>query len=237
MIGFIACFSLLFFCYFCYFYYFFLSPEWVEMFAKHNSGTYNNQWIVLNSNLFVKNEPLNDDLLWILEQLPGSCHTEQVTSILERGYWASYNVPAISDVYKLSGNAAIAANNNEFSYDLAPRARIFRRDANKANNLTSVQKLMRYNNYLKDSIEEGRPGWAIMSRLDLNSSNPRADGGVDTKLVSLEMIQNFEITAQSGPTHDDLAPFTWSTDTFSQTPHMGMPVTYDFDWVTIKPQL
>ena len=38
----------------------------------------------------------------------------------------------------------------ENSYDLAPRARIFRRDANNATTLEQVKKLMRYNNYLND---------------------------------------------------------------------------------------
>ncbi len=42
-------------------------------------------------------------------------------------------------------------------------------------------KLMRYNNYEEDPIENGNPGWAIMSRYDLGFP-AEAFGGVDTKV-------------------------------------------------------
>ena len=161
------------------------------MFAEYNSGTYNNQWIVLDTKLFEKNEPLNDNLLWISEQLPGGCYNEDVTQVLERGYWASYNVPAIEEVYELSGNAEIAENAADLSYDLAPRARIFRRDANKAVNMTGMQKIMRYNNYKNDPIENGYPGWAIMSRFDLNETSPQPFGGVGMYIMYIMYMTPF----------------------------------------------
>ncbi len=74
--------------------------EWIEYFSPHNSGTYNNQ--------FEKGQPLKDGLLFIAEQLPGTIEWMDVTPVLERGYWASYNVPAIPYIYELSGNKAYA---------------------------------------------------------------------------------------------------------------------------------
>jgi len=59
--------------------------EWVDLFSKYNSGTYNNQWMILNSNLFIPNQPLQQNLLIILEQIPGDIKSKDVTSILERG--------------------------------------------------------------------------------------------------------------------------------------------------------
>ena len=116
------------------------------MFSKYNSGTYNNQWMVLDYNLFKPNEPLSDNLLWIAEQIPGNVSSMDVTGILERGYWASYNVPSIEYIYNTSGWYEYEQiEGTPSSYDLAPRARIFRRDANKPSNMTSVMKLMRYN--------------------------------------------------------------------------------------------
>ena len=97
--------------------------EWVEMFSKYNSGTYNNQWIVLNYGIFKPNQPLPDGLLWILEQIPGNCTYSDETEILERGHWPSYNVAALPYIYYESGTAEQAKTHGpSASYDLAPRA-------------------------------------------------------------------------------------------------------------------
>ena len=45
--------------------------EWAQVFKKYNSGTYNNQWTIVNYNLFVPGLPLpKKGLLYVLEQLP-----------------------------------------------------------------------------------------------------------------------------------------------------------------------
>ena len=41
------------------------------------------------------------DILWILEQIPGTTETADVTSVLmDQGYWPSYNVPYLQKIYK-----------------------------------------------------------------------------------------------------------------------------------------
>ena len=68
--------------------------SWCSLFALHNSGTYNNQWMILDFKLFEPGKPLKPDTLWILEQLPGNVPRKDMTSLLQKqGYWASYNVP------------------------------------------------------------------------------------------------------------------------------------------------
>lgn len=43
----------------------------MEIFSQYNSGTYNNQWIVVDYKLFKPSEELpKNDLLWVLEQAP-----------------------------------------------------------------------------------------------------------------------------------------------------------------------
>jgi len=51
------------------------------------------------------------------------------SDILREGYWASYNVPFYEDIFNRSGYAAMVEKvGTEWSYQLAPRAKIFRRD-------------------------------------------------------------------------------------------------------------
>ena len=68
--------------------------SWCFFFEKFNSGTYNNQWMILDYKLFEPGKPLKPDTLWILEQLPGIVEMADMTVLLEeQRYWASYNVP------------------------------------------------------------------------------------------------------------------------------------------------
>eukprot|EP00490_Sorites_sp_Unknown_P025333 CAMPEP_0114658124 /NCGR_PEP_ID=MMETSP0191-20121206/15133_1 /TAXON_ID=126664 /ORGANISM="Sorites sp." /LENGTH=165 /DNA_ID=CAMNT_0001879231 /DNA_START=1127 /DNA_END=1624 /DNA_ORIENTATION=+ len=163
-----------------------------------------------------------------------------VTSILERGYWSSYNIPAIEYIYNVSGNAGNAQKNGvSSSYDLAPRARIFRRDANNINNITDVMKLMRYNNYLHDPIQQNNSMWAIMSRGDLIPTNPGCFGGIDTKLSDYNMMKSMKTMAINGPTNDDLSTFKWNGIWANnpECPNMGLPRQYNFDWQTFDNKL
>jgi hypothetical protein len=79
--------------------------EWVALFSLHNSGTYNNQWMVLDTGDFVPGKPLpTRGLLWVAEQIPGLVHSQDVTDVLvAKGYWPSYNIPYFENIFNLSG--------------------------------------------------------------------------------------------------------------------------------------
>lgn len=61
-----------------------------------------NQYMVLDMNRFIPGEPLDDNLLTVVEQIPGLVKAGDVTQTLERGYWPSYNVPFFREVQRPS---------------------------------------------------------------------------------------------------------------------------------------
>ena len=63
---------------------------------------------------------------------------------LQWGTWRSYNVPYYLDICNISGYPAVIAKQGpEQSYQLAPRAKIFRRGAGKVETLQDVQTFIR----------------------------------------------------------------------------------------------
>ena len=219
-------------------------PEWYNLFKQYNSGTYNNQYMLLDYKLFKPGQPLPDDgLLFVVEQIPGLVAGQDFTNILERGYWASYNVPAIQEIYEKSGYPELVkAMGPTFSYDLAPRARIFRRDANtKIVDINGLKDFLRYNNFKYDSIENDNPTWAIAARGDLEKINGSPFGGYDTKCANLTMLQNMETMAINGPTQskgnpngEQLQPFSWKDWPSYSDKHQGIPDVVDFSWQKMK---
>lgn len=104
---------------------------WAKIFARRNSGTYNNQWMIVDYKTFKPKKTLpKQGLLWILEQLPGHIHMEDLTQVLtSKSYWPSYNTPYYKDIFNMSGSPAnVAKFGDWFTYDKTPRALIFKRD-------------------------------------------------------------------------------------------------------------
>ena len=66
--------------------------------------------------------------------------------LLFTGYWPSYNVPFFESVYNLSGYPAfVEAHGLGYSYQLAARAKIYRRDQDNVTSLETLKSMMRYN--------------------------------------------------------------------------------------------
>lgn len=77
--------------------------SWYETVRRYNSGTYNNQYMIIDLKLFTPKEELKEGLLWVIEQIPGLVVGEDLTNILKQGYWSSYNVPYFKTIYEKSG--------------------------------------------------------------------------------------------------------------------------------------
>eukprot|EP01092_Planopodium_desertum_P005955 TRINITY_DN2465_c0_g2_i3.p1 TRINITY_DN2465_c0_g2~~TRINITY_DN2465_c0_g2_i3.p1 ORF type:complete len:281 (-),score=14.90 TRINITY_DN2465_c0_g2_i3:131-895(-) len=135
--------------------------EWCDLITPYNSGTYNNQYMVIDYTKFQKDVALLPGALWVAEQIPGLVMKADLTEILQFGYWPSYNVPFFPEIYELSGYPAVVEQfGPSYSYQMAPRARIFRRDQDDVTDWDSFKAILRYNDYLNDPYSEKNPMWA-----------------------------------------------------------------------------
>ena len=212
--------------------------DWTNIFRKHNSGTYNNEWMVVDYNLLKehgssKAEPLPNGVLTVLEQLPDQIIAKDQTSALNnQSYWASYNRAYYPEIFERTGASKMVEKYGEwFTHDKTPRAKIFRRDHNKVSDVTSMMELMRYNDYKNDPLaevdgcdEKRVPAGAIANRLDLSDINATCSfsdidwmigtfspyGALDAKVANVDSFPSLEFTAVAGPPHGNFPPFKWS---------------------------
>ncbi|XP_069578281.1 phospholipase B-like 1 [Brachyistius frenatus] len=211
--------------------------EWAQVFSKYNSGTYNSQYMVVDLNRVSLGHSIRTGALTVVEQIPGKVMHSDQTQALRRGYWPSYNIPFHVDIYNLSGYSVMWKTYGEdFSYDLCPRAKILRRDQAKVSDLSSLKHMMRYNNYRRDPYSKGHPCKTICCRNDLRPRRPRPAGCYDTKVTDYQMALQLVAEAINGPTtQGGLHPFSWQS--FNLTAHQGLPHTYSFPFVTMRPTL
>uniref|UniRef100_A0A915MDL6 Phospholipase B-like n=1 Tax=Meloidogyne javanica TaxID=6303 RepID=A0A915MDL6_MELJA len=108
--------------------------EWCQIFKRYNSGTYNNQWGILDYKRFTPEKPLPDSgLFYVLEQMPGHVYYQDLSLYLkEKTYFASYNIPFFKKASRISGFKAKGNEFYWFNWTDCPRAKIFARDHNKA---------------------------------------------------------------------------------------------------------
>ncbi|XP_063216557.1 putative phospholipase B-like 2 [Bacillus rossius redtenbacheri] len=230
--------------------------SWTKTFGMYNSGTYNNQWMVVDYKRFWPFQPpaqQKKGLLWVLEQIPGYVEAADKTDVLRKqSYWPSYNSPYFPTVFNMSGLPKLVQKYGSwYSYDHTPRALIFRRDHHKVANMSTMLDLMRYNNYLREPLSkcacEPRHNAenTIACRSDLNPANGtypfpalghRSHVATDSKATSRALAKDLRFVAVSGPPHGHGVPvFQWNTSDFrDDTPHLGQPEYWDFKPVTIK---
>ena len=55
-------------------------PEWHKVVASHNSGTYNNQYMIFDGKKFVPGNALQDNALYVVEQIPVRKTADRLTS-------------------------------------------------------------------------------------------------------------------------------------------------------------
>uniref|UniRef100_A0AAR2JWN1 Phospholipase B-like n=1 Tax=Pygocentrus nattereri TaxID=42514 RepID=A0AAR2JWN1_PYGNA len=227
--------------------------EWADIFSQYNSGTYNNQWMIVDYKNFIPGKPsIKEGLFTVLEQIPGMIQiADKTQELYMTGYWASYNIPYFEEVFNASGGEDLVKKYGSwFSYSENPRAQIFRRNQTLVTDMESMVRLMRYNNFKNDPLSEcegcdppHNGENAISARSDLNPANgtypfgalrQRPHGGTDMKVTSYGLFKQYELLAVSGPTWDEVPVFEWSTSPYRNLLHLGHPDRWDFPTVHVR---
>jgi len=220
------------------------AAHWARTFSSVNTGTYTSQWMAVDYNKFKPGAPVQDNTLWVVEAIPGLVQLADMSGFLrEHGFWPSFNRPFFKRVREASGHASAERSHGTlYSWDANPRAAIFAAAAVNANGLFDMRRLMSGNSYDRTGAaqSQGSPGHQISARMDLLAGLSVPNGGIDTKITSSCFIAKMEVQAISGPSHQGLPPFRWTTADGSELwpgwPHTGLPDVWDFDFVQMSPQ-
>jgi hypothetical protein len=224
--------------------------EWTQIFSKYNSGTYNNQFVILDVKEVEPDKNLiHDGALWIVEQIPGYTESANVTNILKYGYWPGFNSAYFKTIRAMAGYDSTLAKHPELKdtidYETCARANIFRRDQAKVTDINSYQHLMRYNDYQNDKLSKNNPAYSIAARKDLDETKPDCRGATDAKIASVRDIKGTskkKIRVISGPTWEQQEPFStedpYCAD-FNKGKYVfnGLPKVFKFDWVEMETTL
>jgi hypothetical protein len=214
--------------------------SWGEWFGMYNSGTYNNQWIVVDYKKFVPKAQKSDpELVFMMELMPNMIRSQYVSELLDsQNYLPSYNIPFHPDIFKYSGTAEMEKKyGQDFGYQTCPRAKIFKRDQHTVVDMKSFQALIRQNKFENDPFAEGDACKQIAARCDLNPTqgdNSSAFGQIDAKVTNNELSKKRAALCQCGPTTYSQKAFEWKD--WKDEPHAGQPTKFAFDWVHMQPQ-
>jgi len=176
------------------------SPDtWVEAFSNDPSYTYNNQWHIVDYQLF---EELNSQLcpgcsksekidyirtnsiqlLRILEVVPGHPKAWDATERLlidadtrskdvdkDEGAGFSMSINTPSDEELFIVSGYAEKNDPYWSYNQSSRYNIIKRDVPSIKTFDQFKEFARYNDYQNDPASNGDPGQSICSRYDLRN--------------------------------------------------------------------
>ncbi|OHS95791.1 Phospholipase B-like protein B [Tritrichomonas foetus] len=199
--------------------------EWTEHFIRENSGTYNNEYIVLDTKLFKPGEKPEKDLLWIIEQYPGIYRSKDITEeLVNQTFFPSVNTPWFEDLFQIANYSGIQAADPQkaafWSFYNQSRTKIIFRDAPNIASYQEFQKFMRYNDYLHDPLLQiqyldqpskswSEPAQGILSRYDLRPKEgtpygaKNHFGGIDSKTARVtEFASNYSWDAILSPENE-----------------------------------
>jgi len=221
---------------------------WANAFSEYASGTYMDQWMVIDLNKFVPEHVPCAGFFTVLEEMPGRVHWEDMTNhLVKKSYWASYNNPYFNDIRDMTGQTSLCIKNSLECYLTDPRGLIFHKLQKDVQTVADLQVVMQYNHWQTDALSMNDSCRAIACRGDLQANlelwSPH--GAVDAKVSSYTLAasqlhaEKPIVHAKLGPTVDSQIPFCWKqfddvTDMAGQNiKHRGHPKCFNFDWISL----
>jgi len=202
--------------------------NWVNTFFAYRSGTYNNQWLIVDFNKYNQyknNLAAAKDIVWMAEEFYSLQSASDMTQsmLIPQGYLASYNVPYNASIQKLSQNPT--------NYTSDPRYFLFKKYAPGIQNIEDFKSVMRRNNH----SDTGNYCQAIAARCDLERPNSYPSGALDCKVTSDTMVSTHQAWIINGPTAENLPPFNWDDWPQYANSSYGIGKLWNFSWVFIDP--
>eukprot|EP00927_Polykrikos_kofoidii_P078885 TRINITY_DN75686_c0_g1_i1.p1 TRINITY_DN75686_c0_g1~~TRINITY_DN75686_c0_g1_i1.p1 ORF type:complete len:594 (-),score=90.46 TRINITY_DN75686_c0_g1_i1:76-1857(-) len=215
--------------------------EWYETFSRENSASYNNQWMIFSSKAWAAASAAGfqpsrtRDVFWVFEQQPGQIvGTDMTKTLLEVGYWKSYNVPYFNQTL---GKSNYYENRDKLVVCEDQRGALLQELQGQVKTLTDLQKGLRTNTWRSSRLSWTCPKCAVASRFDLRGANKTNGcfdsasdfyGAIDAKVTDDLMVTRGESLFVSGPPNIEVPPFSWETAA-STTPsaHMLSHVGHD----------
>ena len=171
-------------------------PSWASTFAQHNSGTYNNEFHVVDYNIFAASQQqqqsdggevalsLLPHVLTVIDQMPGHMEiSDQTDKLQSTGFWASYNRPGLPYTYEnMNYTATIAAYGPHYSHSQTSRAQLFDLLQGSIVDEASLKKVMRFNQW--DNEDVPKEIREQMCAAGLSASNAISERGDLTPLSS-----------------------------------------------------
>jgi len=202
--------------------------SWADLYFKYRSGTYNNQWLVVDfKNYKAAKDNLSEsrNIIWMIEEFYGLTSAIDVTQelLIPQTYVASYNVPYNLTIQALAEDAT--------NYTTDPRAILFKKYAPGIQDINDFHQVMRKNNH----SDTGDYCQAIAARCDLQPGSEKSLlGAIDCKLTSDHLVPKVQSLIVNGPTDENLPPFSW--ENWPTTKVEGLEKVYDFNWVLVGPK-
>eukprot|EP01029_Cantina_marsupialis_P023820 TRINITY_DN60013_c0_g1_i1.p1 TRINITY_DN60013_c0_g1~~TRINITY_DN60013_c0_g1_i1.p1 ORF type:complete len:1527 (-),score=489.88 TRINITY_DN60013_c0_g1_i1:695-5275(-) len=224
-------------------------PSFAENMLVENSGTYNNEYVVVDMKKFTPGKAPRDNFVYILEQFPGPySHHEDVTNteLKDKFYVESINTPRWTEQFDIGGYPEQCEKYdkeygmpNYWTFDKCSRHNIIVQQAPKIMNFEDFKTFMRYNDWKHDPLQNNDAGQAILSRYDLRTDKKKATsfGGMDSKCAKLTEANDGSLKFHviSSPQYETQPAWVFGKNgNFPDTPYWGLPEVWKFPWTEFQ---